>query len=144
MQANRKMAKKVAVIIPCYNEAESIERVITELPRGQLLDRGIELSVYVVDNNCTDETTAIAKKAGATILFEPKCGKGNALRTGFNNIPDDADYVVMLDGDYTYSPAEVWRLLEPLHSNLCDVVVGSRLDGHIEKSAMSLTNRFGN
>ncbi len=136
--------KKVAVVIPCYNEAASIARVISKFPCDQLKRDGLQLQVYVVDNNSTDDTAVIAEAAGATVIREPNKGKGNALRAGFQSLPQDVDYVVMLDGDDTYSPEEVARLIEPLRSNFCDVVVGSRLHGRIKVAAMSKLNRFGN
>jgi len=136
--------KKVAAIIPCHNEAASIASVIAKFPRSELLQRGIQLQIYVVNNNSADNTAAIAKKAGAIVLDEPHKGKGNAMRLGFRSIPQDVDYVVMLDGDDTYSPEEIMRLLEPLQSDFCDVVVGSRLRGAIQSAAMSKLNRLGN
>lgn len=137
-------SKKIAVVIPCYNEAASIAKVIGKLPRAKLAKELFELQVYVVDNNSTDNTAQLAKKAGATVIHEPRKGKGFALRAAFASLPGDIDYVAMLDGDDTYSPGEVLRMIEPLHSNFCDVVVGSRLGGHIEASAMTPFNRFGN
>lgn len=139
-----KKPKKVAVVIPCYNEANGIAQVIARLPTGTMRQHGLELTIYVVDNNSTDATAQVAKKAGATVLYEAQKGKGNALRTGFRGIPDDTDYVVMLDGDNTYNPQEILRMLEPLRSNFCDVVVGSRLGGRIKTTAMKPLNLFGN
>lgn len=136
--------KKVAVIIPCYNEAASIGKVIATFPRDQLKKQSIELAIYVVDNNSSDNTALVAQKAGAIVLHEPKKGKGNALRTGFKAIPDDCDYVVMLDGDNTYSSEEIMRVIEPLQSNFCDVVIGSRLGGRIQTTAMNRLNFLGN
>ncbi|HET9411574.1 MAG TPA: glycosyltransferase [Candidatus Saccharimonadales bacterium] len=136
--------EKVAVVIPCYNEAESIAKVIKRIPKDKLHKQGVETTILVIDNNSTDNTATIAKKAGAVVVHEPQKGKGNALRTGFKSVPPDTDYVVMLDGDDTYNAAEMLRLLEPLKSNFCDVVIGSRLGGKIHKAAMSRLNRFGN
>lgn len=136
--------KKIAVVIPCYNEAASISQVIAKFPRQALLEHGFELRIYVVDNNSTDATAAEASKAGAMVLHESKKGKGNALRTGFAGVAPDTDYVVMLDGDDTYSPEEILRIVEPLQSDFCDVVVGSRLGGRIQRTAMSRLNYFGN
>lgn len=136
--------KKIAAIIPCYNEAASIREVIAKFPYDQLLQHDLQLEVYVIDNNSSDDTAAVAKKAGASIIYEPKKGKGNALRTAFYNLPGDVDYVVMLDGDDTYSSEEILRVVEPLRSDFCDVVVGSRLGGRIQKTAMTRLNRLGN
>lgn len=138
------MSKRIAAIIPCYNEAAGIAQVIEKFPRERLHEAGLELSVFVVDNNSSDNTADVAQKAGATVFFEAKKGKGNALRTGFANLPPDIDYVVMLDGDDTYSPEEVMRLIEPMESGLSDVVIGSRLGGHIQEASMSRRNHLGN
>ena len=136
--------KKIAAIIPCHNEAASIGEVIARFPRSQLLQQDLRLEIYVIDNNSSDDTAAVAKKAGASVIYEPKKGKGNALRTAFYSLPSDIDYVVMLDGDDTYSSEEILRVVEPLRSDFCDIVVGSRLGGQIQKTAMTRLNRFGN
>lgn len=141
MSANA--VKKIAVVIPCFNEAASIAKVISKLPRRKLTEE-FELTVFVVDNNSTDNTAQLAKKAGATVIHESRKGKGYALRAAFAVLPSDIDYVAMLDGDDTYSPGEILRMIEPLHSDFCDVVVGSRLGGNIQASAMTSFNRFGN
>ena len=109
----KKASQKVAVVIPCYNEAASIGQVISKFPYQAIKDSGLELVVYVVDNNSTDNTSEVAKKAGAIVIHEPRKGKGNALRTGFRSIADDVDFVAMLDGDDTYSPEEILRVIEP-------------------------------
>jgi len=144
MKAQQATHTKVAVIIPCYNEARSITAVIAKFPHYQLEQSGIQLQLYVIDNDSSDGTAAIAETAGAMVIHEPNKGKGNALRTGFQHIPADVDYVVMLDGDDTYSPEEMLRLIEPLQNGFCDVVIGSRLNGHIHHAAMSRRNYLGN
>jgi len=136
--------QKVAVVIPCYNEEAGIAAVINGFDRVELTRRGYELEVIVVDNNSTDRTAIVAHLAGAQVIRERVVGKGNALRTGFNNISQDTDYVVMLDGDATYDPGEILRLLEPLKNNFADVIIGSRLSGKMETGAMPLFNRVGN
>lgn len=136
--------KKIAIVIPCYNEAASIAEVIRKFPRDLIKHHGYELSVYVVDNNSNDGTATIAAQAGATVIRETQKGKGHALRAGFRALADDIDYVAMLDGDDTYSPEEILRMIEPLDSDFCDVVVGSRLGGHIQNAAMTTFNRLGN
>jgi glycosyltransferase involved in cell wall biosynthesis len=136
--------KKVAVIIPCHNEASGIADVINKIPHDRLTRNFFDIRVYVVDNNSTDDTAAVAQAAGATVIRETKKGKGNAMRTGFRSLPKDTDYVVMLDGDDTYNSDEIMRLIEPLHSNFCDVVIGSRLSGKMLDDSMKGFNRFGN
>lgn len=135
--------KKICVIIPCLNEEQGIGAVVSRFPRGALARLGYVLDVVVVDNGSTDNTGARARAAGATVLVEPKIGKGNALRTGFAHVSDDTDFVVMLDGDATYHPEEILRLVEPLASGFCTAVVGSRLAGKINEGSMHTLNRFG-
>ena len=136
--------KKITVLIPCYNEANGIVTVIESFPKEKLARNGFALEIVVIDNNSRDNTSKIAKAAGATILFEKKQGKGNAMRRGFYSVTDDTDYVVMLDGDDTYRPEEIIRMVEPIDSGFCSVVVGSRLGGKIKNNPMPLFNRMGN
>jgi glycosyltransferase involved in cell wall biosynthesis len=136
--------KKILVIIPCFNEEASIAGVIKSFPKVSLAATGFELDILVVDNNSSDRTAAIALGAGVRVLHELKQGKGNAMRAGFNSVAADVDYVVMLDGDGTYRPEEIWRLIEPIDSGFCDVVIGSRLGGRIPKGTMTRFNRAGN
>ena len=136
--------KRVTAIIPCHNEATSIGAVVHGFPRRQLAAAGYELEVLVVDNNSTDHTAAIATAAGARVICEPRQGKGYAIQAGFAAIGISTDYVVMLDGDATYRPQEVLRLLEPLESGFCDVVIGSRIHGRINVGSMRRLNRLGN
>lgn len=136
--------RKIAVIIPCYNEAKGIGSVIDKMPHKRAKRNHWEIEVIVVDNNSTDNTTEVAKKHGATVIHEPKKGKGNAIRTGFASVPADTDYVVMLDGDDTYDAGEVLRMVEPLYNDFCKVVIGSRLSGKIAAHSMSFTSRLGN
>jgi glycosyltransferase involved in cell wall biosynthesis len=136
--------KKIAVIIPCYNEAKSIANVIRKFPNKDTLARhGFNVKIFVVDNNSNDDTAKIAKKAGATILFEPKKGKGKALRTGFANIPKDIDYIVMIDGDDQYNSQELLNIVKPLN-NIADVIIGSRFDGKIYNNSIASLNLIGN
>ncbi len=135
---------KITVVIPCYNEARGIAKVIKSFPVEKLHRNHFSLEILVVDNNSTDNTAQLAKQAGAKVIYEPKPGKGNALRTGFQNVSADTDYVVMLDGDDTYRPEEIVRLVMPIHENFCDVAIGSRLGGKIHGNSMRLFNRAGN
>jgi dolichol-phosphate mannosyltransferase len=134
----------VTVVVPCYNEAGSIAKVIRDFHKSELNKAIFDFDILVVDNNSKDNTAEVATEAGARVLTEYRQGKGFAIRTGFANIHPDAKYVVMLDGDDTYRPEEVLRLLEPLHHNFCDVVVGSRLGGKISGGSMNRLNRIGN
>jgi glycosyltransferase involved in cell wall biosynthesis len=136
--------KRVTAVIPCYNEAKGIADVIKSFPLAQLKAHGYKLEILVIDNNSTDGTAEVAMSAGARVIYESKKGKGNAIRTGFKSISSNTDYVVMLDGDDTYRPQEIIRLLEPLESGFCNVVIGSRLAGRITDGSMTRFNRMGN
>ncbi|HEV2412374.1 MAG TPA: glycosyltransferase family 2 protein [Candidatus Saccharimonadales bacterium] len=138
---NRKL---VSVIIPCYNEAGSIKKVVRDFHKSELTNAAFDFDIIVIDNASTDGTADKARETDARVISEPKKGKGRAIRAGFNNIHPRASYVVMIDGDDTYRPEEVLRLLEPLHHGFCDAVVGSRLSGKIHNNSMTFLNRFGN
>lgn len=136
--------KKIVAIIPCFNEEAGIGMVIDGFPRDTMARQGYTLSIIVIDNNSTDRTADIARQRGAQVIHEPRRGKGNAMRAGFYAVPDDADYIVMIDGDGTYQSHEVLRLIELLDSNFCDVAIGSRLGGKITEHSMRFINRAGN
>ncbi len=136
--------KKITAIIPCHNEAEGIAQVIDGFPKARLRRLGYSLEVIVIDNNSTDSTAEVARAHGALVVHESRKGKGNAIRAGLDAVSADTDYVVMLDGDDTYASSEVLRLVEPLHSEFCDVVIGSRLGGKIAIGSMRTFNHLGN
>ncbi len=136
--------KKITVLIPCYNEEKGIGKVIDSIPVSRLHRLGYNTDIIVIDNNCTDKTSSIAQSKGARVISEEKPGKGHAIRTGMNAVKPDTDYVVMMDGDNTYKGKEIPRLVEPLASNFCDVVVGSRLGGKIKSGSLRFTNRVAN
>ena len=128
---------RVSVIIPTYNEAQSIGLVLGDIPVG-LVEQ-----VIVVDSNSTDGTAEIARKMGAEVLHEPRRGYGRACLTGLAaaNAPD---VVLFLDGDYSDRPAEISRLLEPLRDGTADMVIGSRLAGEQTVGAMPWHAVIGN
>jgi glycosyltransferase involved in cell wall biosynthesis len=136
--------KKITLIVPCRNEERGIARVIDQIDTEKLRQAGFTIEVLVIDNHSTDRTAEVAREKGARIVREPKTGKGNAIRTGFQNISKDTDYVVMLDGDDTYKPYEILRLIEPIDSGFADVIIGSRLDGKMNERSMSLSHRLAN
>lgn len=136
--------RKITALIPCYNEEAGVGLVIQSFPIERLRQHGYEVEIVVIDNNSQDETAIIARSLGATVIHEPKKGKGNAVRRGFAHISPDTDYVVMLDGDNTYRPEEILRLVELLSSGFCTVAIGSRLGGRIMSGSMSTFNRAGN
>ncbi len=136
--------KKVTLMIPCYNEEKGIVSVMKEVKKYDHKSHGYNLDVLVIDNNSTDNTSKVAKSLGAKVVFEARQGKGNAIRKGFSSIPKKTDYVVMIDGDNTYKPYEMHRLLELLDSGFSDAVIGSRLEGQMIGKAMSPSHRAAN
>ena len=117
----------VAVIIPCYQEELTIGKVVEDFQRALPSAR-----IYVYDNNCTDATAAIAKKAGAIVRRETKQGKGFVVASMFEQV--DADILVMVDGDDTYDAAIVGALLEPVLEGDADMTVATRLHAYGDKS----------
>jgi dolichol-phosphate hexosyltransferase len=138
------MNNVLTILIPCHNEEKSIATVIKKIPTRKIKNLGLEPYVLIINNNSTDRTREVAEKAGAAVIDEKKKGKGNAMRRGFESLPKNTAYVVMLDGDDTYDPREITRLIEPLQSNFCKVVIGSRLGGRMGEDAMNIVSRTGN
>lgn len=129
--------ERIAVLIPCYNEAQTIEKVVNDWKRELP-----EAAIYVYDNNSSDETAAIAEKAGAVVRHEYMQGKGNVIRRMFREI--DAEAYIMVDGDDTY-PAEYGRQMvdEVLIKNV-DMVVGDRLSSTYFNENKRPFHNFGN
>lgn len=111
----------IAVILPCYNEAAAIARVVRDF-RAALPGAAI----YVYDNNSTDDTAAVAEAAGARVRHEPMQGKGNVVRRAFADV--EADIYVMADGDGTYDAGRAAELVDLLLGRQLDMVVGTRAD----------------
>jgi len=128
--------KKIAVLIPCYNEEKTVGQVVSDF-REKLPSADI----YVYDNNSTDNTVEEAKRAGAIIRFEKRQGKGNVVRSMFKQI--EADIYVMVDGDGTYPADKVNELIKPVMNGEADMVVGSRLHSS-SKSHFNYMNLLGN
>lgn len=131
------MSKKVAVLIPCYNEEQTIERVVKDyrkaLPKAE---------IYVYDNNSTDGTGAIAKKAGAEVRIERKQGKGNVIRSMFREI--EADCYLMVDGDGTYPAESAEELCDLVLEKGVDMAVGDRLSSTYFQENKRPFHNFGN
>ena len=128
---------RVSVVIPTYNEAGSIARVLDEIPAPLVTE------VLVVDAGSSDGTHEIAAAHGARVIVEPRRGYGRACLTGLA-AADAPDTVVFLDGDYSDRPRELGRLIEPIGEGAADVVLGSRLAGGLEPGAMPWHAVFGN
>ena len=129
---------KTAVLIPCYNEELTIEKVIKDFKK-ELPDADI----YVYDNNSKDKTAQIAKANGAIVKHEYRQGKGNVVRSMFRDI--DADIYVMVDGDDTYPAEEVHKLIKPVQEGRADMAIGDRLtNGTFQKENKRHFHEFGN
>ncbi len=128
---------KIAVLIPCYNEATTIEKIVKEYKRFLP-----EATVYVYDNNSTDGTDEIARAAGAVVRYEYQQGKGNVIRRMFREI--DAECYIMTDGDDTY-PVEIALEMAKLVLNKnADMVVGDRLSSTYFNENKRPFHNFGN
>ena len=128
----------IAVIIPCYNEALTIGKVIDDF-RSELP----EATAYVYDNNSTDGTAEIARTRGAIVKYEPRQGKGNVCRQMFRDI--DADCYLMVDGDDTYPAESARSLCAPILAGEADMVVGDRLsNGTYAQQNARAFHGFGN
>lgn len=111
---------KTAILIPCYNESKTIEKVINDYRK---VFPGVD--IYVYDNNSTDNTDEIARKAGAIVRYEHKQGKGNVVRSMFRDI--EADCYIMTDGDDTYPAEDAVQLQEMVLNKGVDMAIGDRL-----------------
>ncbi|HJJ12637.1 MAG TPA: glycosyltransferase family 2 protein [Clostridiaceae bacterium] len=130
--------EKIAVLIPCYNEELTIEKVIKDFKKELP-----EADIYVYNNNSKDKTEEIARKIGATVVNEYKQGKGNVVRSMFRDI--EADLYVMVDGDDTYPAEFVHKLIEPVRNGEADMAIGDRLsNGTYQKENKRHFHEFGN
>lgn len=128
---------KVAILIPCYNEEKTIETVVKDFKKHVK-----EATIYVYDNNSTDKTAELAKKAGAIVRHEYSQGKGNVIRRMFREI--NAEVYVMVDGDATYSAADAPAMIEKIQKKQAEMVVGDRLSGAYYTENKRPFHNFGN
>ena len=134
------MTPIIKVIIPAYNEQDSIGKVIGDIPK--IVDE-----IIVISNNSTDKTAENAKKAGATILFENRKGYGYACLKGMNYIAQKEktpEIVVFLDGDYSDHPEQLTEIIAPIIHEDIDFVIGARVKKFREKGAVTPQQIFGN
>ncbi|MEZ7515831.1 glycosyltransferase family 2 protein [Flavobacterium frigidarium] len=130
----------IKVIIPAYNEEKAIANVIKDIP--SYVDE-----VIVISNNSTDNTVAVAQKAGATVLSENKKGYGHACLKGLDYIaklPNKPDIIVFLDGDYSDYPEELTQIVAPIITDGIDLVIGARAAHLRAKNSMTPQQVFGN
>lgn len=130
----------IDVVIPAFNEANAIGKVIAEIP-------DIVRNIIVVNNNSNDDTRKVSLAAGAIVLDEPQKGYGKACLKGLaylDELERSPDIVVFLDADYSDYPAEMLNLVEPIIQKDADMVIGSRAKGSRENGSMTLPQIFGN
>lgn len=127
----------IAVLIPCYNESKTIEKVVTDFRR--VLPDAV---IYVYDNNSTDDTAAIAARAGAVVRYEYQQGKGNVIRRMFREI--DAKCYLMADGDDTYPAEYAAEMAQKVLEHGADMVVGDRLSSTYFTENKRPFHNFGN
>ena len=131
------MKDKIAVLIPCYNEEVTIEKVVKDYKKALK-----DATIYVYDNNSTDKTADIAKKAGAIVRHEYRQGKGNVIRTMFREI--NADCYLMIDGDDTYSAENAKEMCDLILEKKADMVIGDRLSSTYFIENKRPFHNFGN
>lgn len=137
------MSAIIDVIIPAYNEQDSIGNVLRDIPKTLVRE------IIVCNNNSTDNTKKVALENGATVVDQPLKGYGNACLKGMAHIKakpvqEQPDIVVFLDGDYSDHPEEMTKLVAPIIAEDIDMVIGSRALGEMESGAMMPQQIFGN
>lgn len=133
----KKEGKKIAVLIPCYNESKTVEKVVKDYKK--VLP---DADIYVYDNNSTDGTDKIAKKAGAIVKYEYQQGKGNVIRSMFRDI--EADCYLMIDGDDTYPSENAKEMCDLVLEGKADMVIGDRLSSTYFTENKRPFHNFGN
>ncbi len=128
---------RIAVLIPCYNEALTIEKVVKDYQKALP-----EAVIYVYDNNSTDNTDEIARQAGAIVCYEYRQGKGNVIRSMFRDIK--ADCYLMIDGDDTYPSENAKEMCLLVMSGKADMVIGDRLSSTYFQENLRPFHNFGN
>ena len=128
---------KIAVLIPCYNEAKTVGKVIKDYKKHLP-----SADIYVYDNNSTDGTDKIAKSEGAIVRYEYRQGKGNAVRSMFKDI--DADCYLIVDGDDTYPAENAKEMCDLILDGKADMVIGDRLSSTYYKENKKILHSMGN
>jgi glycosyltransferase involved in cell wall biosynthesis len=130
------MEKKIAVVIPTFNEAQAIGDVVRAVPVDDVQE------IIVVDNASVDDTARQAALAGARVVHEPRRGYGSACLAGAKAAR--SDIIVFLDGDRSDDPRQIGSIAGPVVQDQADLVIGSRIGGRMEKGAMPLHGKLGN
>ena len=132
-----KKNKKIAVLIPCYNESKTIKKVVEDYKKALP-----EADIYVYSNNSSDHTDEIAREAGAIVRYEYRQGKGNVIRSMFKDI--DADCYLMIDGDDTYPAENAREMCDLVLNKKVDMVIGDRLSSTYFTENKRPFHNFGN
>jgi Glycosyltransferases involved in cell wall biogenesis len=135
---NAASGAKAVLIIPALDEEPAIGLTLLRIPQG------LYQEIIVADNGSRDRTAEIARKAGATVVTEPRRGYGAACLCAIANLPPGAEIVVFMDADSSDDPADASMLLAPILKGRADFVLGSRTLGKAEKGSLQLHQRFGN
>jgi len=144
-EQENKDSSRILVVIPTLNEEETIVNVISGIKDSLKISNYPNFEIVVVDGNSTDRTVELARSSGAEVIFQEGTGYGDALLTGFMHARHEkkASVTVMIDGDGTYSPTDIPKLLEPLAARDADLVLGNRF-ASLKEGSMSSLNRLGN
>jgi glycosyltransferase involved in cell wall biosynthesis len=129
---------KAGIVIPAMNEARSVGLVIDEIPMDDVAQ------VIVVDNGSTDDTAAVARRHGASVVEESRRGYGAACLRGIASLEPQSEIVVILDADHSDYPEDLTDLLAPIQRGEADFVIGSRVMGRAAKGSLQWNQRFGN
>ena len=132
---------KLSVVIPALNESDAIQKVIQEVPKGELAQMGYDVEILVVDNGSTDGTGDLARGAGADVLLELERGYGNAYKAGLKKA--EGDIILCCDADLTYPLNDVPSLIAQMDAEGLEFVTTNRLVAS-DPGAMALRNRIGN
>jgi len=128
----------ISVIIPAYNEEDSLPLVLKDLPRSLIKE------IIVVNNASTDKTAEVAKGLDCRVVYEPNRGYGQACLTGISHVSPQTDIIVFIDGDYSDHGEQFSRIVTPILQEEADFVIGSRALGIREKGAMTPQAYYGN
>lgn len=133
--------EKISIVIPALNEEDGIEKTIRAIPKDRLESMGYDVQILVVDNGSSDNTAALARAAGADVVYESRRGYGNAFKAGFRHA--DGDIIATTDADLTYPVEDYPELIQILTDEHLDFITTDRF-AHMKNGVMSFRNRMGN
>lgn len=141
MNPHQTQRTTISIVIPARNEEDGIEKTIQAIPKDELERMGYEVQILVVDNDSSDGTAELARKAGADVVFEPRHGYGSAYKAGFAHARGDV--IATTDADGTYPVEDIPRLVKIFEQEKLDFLTTNRF-ASMEKGAMSFRNKVGN